>query len=303
MCYSVTVLMSTYNGEKYIREQLDSIFEQKNVNVELVVRDDGSSDQTINIINEYAKKYPISLYTENNIGYAKSFMTLVSLAKHHKSDFYAFCDQDDVWKEDKLITAINKLNGLNNDNTLYLSQAIIVDSNLNRLNSKFHSRKVELGAVLQHNYAIGCTMVFNDHLRDLLDINLDKQMLKCGHDSWVYLVALAIGAGVIFDTDGYVYYRQHGNNASGKIMSIRQGIRAINKILFRWKHTRSDIAKKLLDSYDKYIADENIELLKFASYRPKNIKQKIKFITDERMHSDYFMVDFLYGIAVILDLF
>lgn len=304
MGYSVTVLMSTYNGEKYIQEQIESLFDQKNVEVNLIIRDDGSSDNTLDIINRLEKIYSIEVIRGKNVGYAKSFMQLVHYARKCKSEFFAFCDQDDVWESGKLITAINSIKNFKDVPALYLSQAKIVDEKLQLIeNVSFHKRKVTLGAVLEHNYAIGCTMVFNAILREMLDIDLEEMVLDAGHDSWVYLVALAIGAGIHFDRNGYVLYRQHGNNASGKIVSIKQAFRAVNKVLFRWKHVRSSSALHLLRNYADVISERNMEILEIASKENKRFKDKIRFATDKRMYSDYLPIDVMFILAVLFNLF
>lgn len=300
---SVLVLISSYNGENYIREQLQSLISQKGVETRILIRDDGSCDRTLDIIKEFQRNNKIRLVTGKNIGYAASFMTLVHMASEEKVDYYAFCDQDDVWENDKLKIAISHLKGHELEPALYLSQAKIVDSNLNPIAASFHKRKVDLGAVLEHNFAIGCTMVFNQKLRDYLDIDLKSMCLTCGHDSWVFLVALAIESYIYFDAEGHVLYRQHGTNASGKIVSAKQAIKAIKKILITWKHARSKTAEKLLTSYNERIDNQNAMLLNNAAYYMSSTKKKSALLNDYRMHSDYFMVDVLFKIAVILNLF
>ena len=101
----VTVVMSTYNGEKYISEQIDSILKQNCVRVKLYIRDDGSKDNTRQMIEEYAKRYD-NIYYEfgENVGFSKSF--LYALKNAPDAQYYAFSDQDDVWSEDKIITTI-----------------------------------------------------------------------------------------------------------------------------------------------------------------------------------------------------
>lgn len=92
----ITVLMSTYNGEKYLKEQLDSILNQEQVDLKLLIRDDGSTDGTVNILKEYENSHTnIKWYSGLNLGCGKSFFQLVLDAP--KSDYYAFVDQDDVW--------------------------------------------------------------------------------------------------------------------------------------------------------------------------------------------------------------
>ena len=104
--YEVAVLMSTYNGEKYLREQVKSIFQQEQVKVSLYVRDDGSTDNTIKIINELQKEYDnIFLIKGENIGWRRSFRYLIDNVPT-KYEYYAFSDQDDFWLKRKLIRAI-----------------------------------------------------------------------------------------------------------------------------------------------------------------------------------------------------
>ena len=139
----ICVMLSSYNGEKYIKEQIDSILAQKiDGEMILLVRDDGSTDETKQILNEYRSKYNnISWYTGDNLKAAKSFWDLVNSAPD--ADYYAFCDQDDVWYPDKLVRAINALEK-EAIPALYASNVVVVDQNLNSIGNmvfiiKLHS--------------------------------------------------------------------------------------------------------------------------------------------------------------------
>lgn len=105
---SVQVVMSTYNGEKYLKEQIDSILSQEGVDVRLYIRDDGSSDRTTDILASYQEHKNVKIEKGNNLGFAKSFLT--ALDECDEADYYAFSDQDDVWEKDKLSTAIQSIN-------------------------------------------------------------------------------------------------------------------------------------------------------------------------------------------------
>ena len=109
---TVAVLMSTYNGEKFLEEQLDSIFSQTGVNVKLYVRDDGSTDCTLHIIDQYAERFPIVKLADNeNLGPGFSFMRLLyQYAFEPEIDFFAFADQDDIWLENKLWIGVEAIN-------------------------------------------------------------------------------------------------------------------------------------------------------------------------------------------------
>ena len=101
----VTILMSTYNGEKYLEEQIDSLLNQTYKNISILIRDDGSKDNTVHIIKEKKKSNDnITLIEGKNVGFIKSFLELINLAE--KSDYYAYCDQDDVWMEEKIQRAV-----------------------------------------------------------------------------------------------------------------------------------------------------------------------------------------------------
>lgn len=299
----VTVLMSSYNGEEYIEQQIESIFSQKNVDVRLIVRDDGSSDKTVILLKKLSTKYPIEIIEGENYGYARSFMELIKYSRKITYGYFAFSDQDDVWYDDKLSTAIGKLSQAKKP-SLYLSQAIIVDKELNPMNVGFHKRIISLGSTLEHNYAIGCSMVFNLALRDKYDIPYEKMQLGMGHDSWCYLVALAISADVYFDKEGHFLYRQHGNNASGKITNIHKAIIAIKKILVKWKNERYKTGIKLLEIYkDDIVDNKNLDILENVARYKNSMPERIKLAFNKNMYSRYIVVDFLYIISVLFGAF
>ena len=110
---NVLVILSTYNGEKYLREQIESVLKQENVKISILVRDDGSTDNTCNILEEYEKKGLLRWYTGKNLKPAKSFIDLIFHATND-FDYYAFCDQDDFWYFKKIYSAIEQMEN-NND--------------------------------------------------------------------------------------------------------------------------------------------------------------------------------------------
>ena len=126
---TVCVLMSTYNGEKYLQEQLDSIINQVGVNVRILVRDDGSTDSTTDILNNYKREGYLDWYSGTNLKSARSFMDLVNRAP--ESEYYAFSDQDDYWLPTKLQVAVNVLKSADSrKSALYYSRTTLVDENL-----------------------------------------------------------------------------------------------------------------------------------------------------------------------------
>lgn len=127
---SIAVLMSTFNGEKYLDAQLQSIFNQKDVDVSVYVRDDGSSDSTLSILSRWSQSSPLSYYQgDQNVEPQRSFLELIQNAPN--CQYYAFSDQDDIWMDDKLITAVQKLQQSTRE-ALFMSTYDVVDKSLNK---------------------------------------------------------------------------------------------------------------------------------------------------------------------------
>lgn len=167
----VLVLMSTYNGEKYIEEQLNSLLSQTYKEIDILIRDDGSTDRTINLIEDYIDKNKenITLIKGKNIGVVNSFFNLIDHVKNEYF-YFAFCDQDDYWEKNKIEVAVNKLNELGNELPLmYCSNKKIVDSNL-KLIKTFEKNMIipNFGNAMVENIATGCTMLINSKLLDIL---------------------------------------------------------------------------------------------------------------------------------------
>ena len=134
----VAVLMSTYNGEKYLKQQIDSILNQRgDFQLDLLIRDDGSNDNTISILEEYTQTNKIHYYIGNNLGPAYSFLDL--LINSHNYDFYAFADQDDYWMPNKISVAISNLSNIKGP-ALYFANAELVDSNLNSVGRNVYKK-------------------------------------------------------------------------------------------------------------------------------------------------------------------
>ena len=156
------VLMSTYNGEEYVIEQLDSIFSQtaKDCHISALIRDDGSTDNTVLLCKEYVKRngYDIEIIEGENIKPARSFLELIR--KCPTADFYAFCDQDDIWLPGKVQAAISCLE--DEKPVLWYSNYNVVDDGLNLIHQVPIQEQIEDPLrVLFYNNVPGCVMVFN----------------------------------------------------------------------------------------------------------------------------------------------
>lgn len=209
----IAVLLSTYNGEKFLSVQLESLLAQKDIDLTIFVRDDGSSDTTPNVLAQFAAQHKnIHLRLEKNIGVIASFFDLMTTVDDD-FDYYALADQDDYWLPEKLISAVNKLEQQSKDNPLlYCSALEFVDKDLVHLGMSNLNFKPSFGNALVENIVTGCTAVFNVSLKKLVSSYQPKQAVM--HDWWLYLLATAFGQ-VIYDPVAYIKYRQHGANVVG----------------------------------------------------------------------------------------
>ena len=207
----VHVLLSSYNGERYIKEQIESILHQSYENVELYVRDDGSTDGTVTILKEYEQKGLIHLETGTNVGFVASFQWLI--ANGGEADYYAFSDQDDVWFADKLKMAVEMLAETEAEKpVLYFSNYDYYDCDLNFIAHR-DSKSPYRSFV---NSLVDCvTLGFNSVFNRTAQQMVTKQMPKksTGHDWWMYMVCEGMGE-VIYDERPTVKYRRHGRNVS-----------------------------------------------------------------------------------------
>lgn len=210
----VTVLLSTYNGSEFLRQQLDSLYVQTYPDIRILVRDDGSSDSTRAMLEaERAKGRLELLEGHGNLGPARSFFELLKSAISTDTEFVAFCDQDDVWQPDKIARAVEKLKGVAGDRpAMYCARAELVDENLAHLGYTEPPRKIGFGNALVESVATGCTMVLNRNAAQRVGKHLPRNAVI--HDWWCYLVVSCFGE-VVYDEAAVLKYRQHGRNVMG----------------------------------------------------------------------------------------
>ena len=186
---TVLVLMSTYNGDKYLEQQIKSIIEQEKVNTEILVRDDGSTDNTIKILDKYQKCGYLQYYKGDNIGPSKSFMDLISHIKN--ASYVAFSDQDDFWKKDKLIVAVEKLRNINVP-AFYNSVVEVVDEQLVSKGKIYGSKKIyNFATQCSRNNVVGCSVVINRRLIELVTKYTPNHISM--HDQWIAMVCKGHG--------------------------------------------------------------------------------------------------------------
>lgn len=258
--------MSTYNGERFLKEQIESVMKQTGVEVTLLIRDDGSHDNTVNLIKEFQKKYSNIIFIKGeNCGSAMSFLKLLNEAtsSYVGYDYFAFCDQDDVWLDDKLTSAVMVLeNHSKATPCLYLGAYQMVDVNLKNIVTPKRTPKLNLPAAIASNLATGCTMVFNYCLAELISTNCNPKNIIM-HDYWIYLVCLAVSGYIYYDETPHMLYRQHGNNVIGgqKDPFIKKWKARLLKLFRRGDFYKSKLSKELLLNYSSMMNEDDKRFL------------------------------------------
>lgn len=208
----VVVLMSTYQGERFVREQLRSILSQLSPQGRVIVRDDGSSDRTADEITAVDDPR-VTLIRGTNVGFGRSFLTLLAQVPPD-ADMVMFSDQDDVWLPGKIDRAWRHLRELGNRVGLYGGAQMLTDAALRPLHpTPPWPRGPSLANALTENIITGCTAALNRPAVELLQ----RAGVPDGvhfHDWWFYLVVSCFGT-VVYDDQPALLYRQHGSNVIG----------------------------------------------------------------------------------------
>lgn len=281
---TVAVIMSTYNGEKYIREQIDSILSQQGVDVDLFIRDDGSKDDTVKIIREYETAHNnVHAEVGNNLGFRQSFIQELIHVKGYK--FYAFSDQDDYWEKDKLYQACLKLQEVDNKKpAVYYSNLNVSDEKLNIYRTtKLQNREKSLESLVMRRSIAGCTMVFNRYLwNKIAEVRITDDMLKRGHDSFILSLCYALGGSVICDSNAYIRYRQHTSNTSGASHGIVQRIKKEWNMLIKKRGTEPAIARSILNNWTHEIDSVEIKSLRLIELSETSVSARLKIVISRK---------------------
>lgn len=267
----IVVLISTYDGERYLREQLESLINQT-INVDILVRDDGSKDSTKLILDEYSKKYHcFTWYTGKNLRPAKSFYDMV-MTVSQEYDYVFFCDQDDVWLNDKVEVAVSMLKDKTNIPAMYYSATKLVDANLNEIGYNYRDPRYSkslLISFLHGSLVTGCTICINQQL--LLKLKKYTPIRMSMHDTWIHRLCLSLGGEVVADPISHILYRQHSNN----VLGIHKRKKCdILKSFFSPCPIHLDMASQILKAYESendFPQSNRIFLKSFVKYRENAI--------------------------------
>ena len=300
----VAILLATYNSEDYIRELLDSLNSQSYKDFVCYVHDDGSKDNTPEILQNYAEtsEFKLKILSYPPTGSARS--NFLSMLKYAEEPYIMFCDHDDVWRSDKIERSVSTIKTIEHDNkpALVFSDLAVVNKNLDIISDSFmrytglDPNRISLKDLLLENVAAGCTMIANKALysiaRDVSDYNNIPM-----HDHWFIITAAAIGT-IGFIDDPLIYYRQHEINELGAIkkkgIADRASIilkrivsREYKKELDKWISIRQRQAGELaklsgLSDEDRLLCEQ------FSSLKEYNKIHRLRFyVSNDVKRSNY----------------
>lgn len=299
---SVLVLMSSYNGEKYIEGQIESIMNQKvDSELHLRIRDDGSKDKTCEIIEKISRKYlgKIELINGENKGYNASFFELLNGASGY--DFYAISDQDDIWMQDKIQIAMNILTTSNESGPLlYASTSFLVEDDLNPYGTtRKKERDFSIYNTIIQNICPGHTQVLNNELLSIIQGDIDTKRIYV-YDSWICNMAMLYGK-ILFDNEPHTFYRQHRGNQLG------YGKGRIGRILTSVKHADAGDGLKyrrqieyFCEQNKKMLVDNNCycELTRFIN--ANSFRNRLVFAIKNKFYRQSMFESVVFRVAVLI---
>lgn len=285
----LAVLLCTYNGEKYIEEQLGSILNQTYLNIDVWVSDDGSSDKTVELLQVYKNRWNkgrfVILFGPQE-GYCANFLSLV-WNNNIDADYFAFCDQDDIWTIDKVSLAIKSLSEVEDKSpALYCSRTELMFESANRKNaySKYYGKLPSFRNALVQSIAGGNTMVFNKKARNLVCRVGYVDVIS--HDWWLYMLVSGSGGAVLYDKTPRILYRQHQNNRIGENKSILASVKRLKQLFGgRYKHWNT-VNQIALESAECYLTLKNRHILN-AFVKARSLKffyQRAFFLRKSRVY-------------------
>lgn len=280
---SIAILMSTYNGQQFLAEQLHSIAQQTHANWRIVLSDDGSSDDTLQIAEQFKQQWG-SERLEAQIGPKQGFcLNFLSMAcdSSVRADFYAFSDQDDVWMNDKLERALTYFDSASDKAIprVYCGRTQSVDEQLKHLGySPLFCLPRSFRNALIQSIAGGNTMVFNQAAKELIEQAGLQSVVS--HDWWLYQLIKGAGGIVYYDPQPSILYRQHPNALVGTNRSI--GAR-YDRFVFAWNggfKSWNDINYAALCSVKYLLTKDNREILElFGTLRAAKFKDRFRLLT------------------------
>lgn len=314
----IVILLSTYNGESFLEQQLDSLLNQTYKEWLCLIRDDGSSDSTMDILNEYTNKYPEKFVIIDNMNQnlrpCQSFMRLLDGAP--SAAYFMFCDQDDVWEQRKIELTIKEMKKAENrygDRVPILvhSDLEVVNENLETLAKSMKSLRKSncnfntINNLILQNNITGCTVMINGKLKEKVSHLPENAVM---HDWWLGLIASGFGK-IIYIEETLIKYRQHSKNSVGakgfgpvKVLEKILGLKSksvMNKYIV-YMNSIIGQSNEFLDVYKEQLKPEDREVLvAIKRLRGESYSQRIRTLSKLNINAQNSITDLLYKIILI----
>lgn len=241
---SIAVLMSTYNGERYLSVQIDSILQQSCQDFTLYIRDDGSTDSTLDVIRYYCDHYQniVLIPSNKNLGVTKSFLKLLELVE---SNYYMFCDQDDVWKKEKIALSYERIK---KEEQLETSQPLLLYTDLTAVNAELDVIKDSMWEFRGHEEKLphtfdylchyhdidGCTTMFNNAAKNTLQTECLSDIPPFMYHDWLLALFVSKKGGIIIPlAEKTMLFRRHGSNETN-VTAVTTSILQQPNLLFSY---------------------------------------------------------------------
>lgn len=281
------ILLSTYNGEEYVREQIASILTQTTRPDFLIVRDDGSKDQTVAMIQEQCAPVvkdgmTVKIVQGENIGPEKSFRELFKLGLETDADIFFFCDQDDIWELAKIAAFVAEFpNSKTPEPRAVFCRLLLVDAQNTPIKATKTPRRVGFGNAIIENIMTGCGLACN---RELLSLaakgNIERPPI---HDHWICVLATLLGSTGYIDKP-LVRYRQHGSNVLGYSTSTVQSLkRKVTRVVKKTGYKKSTLAGLVLKEFGSKLNARDRVTLELIQSSSNSFIARIRLVFSDRL--------------------
>lgn len=277
----IAILLCTYNGTKYLREQLDSFINQSHKNWVLYVSDDGSTDGTLDILHHYQRTLGnrLHIFEGPRQGFARNFISLVQNPLV-TGDYLAFSDQDDIWLEDKLARSVAALQQIRRDvPALYCSRTQLIDSTGNFIgHSPLFTKPPSFRNALVQSLAGANTMLVNRRAQALLAATAPDAKIVA-HDWLTYMLVSGHDGVVIYDPQPTLLYRQHGGNLIGSNTGFRRRMVRLACTLQGRFGEWNELNLRILGNYTSSLGQNNLRIMKqFATARKSALFTRLRLL-------------------------
>lgn len=284
----IAILLSTYNGAAYLCEQLESLRAQTCQDWVIHASDDGSSDATPDILDDYQRLLGadrLQIHAGPRQGFAANFLSSIRRVQG-QADYFAFCDQDDLWQPDKLERGLAWA-AMHSPHLplLYCSRTRLIDANGQTIGfSPLFRRAPSFANALVQSIAGGNTMLFNAATARLLSLTPDHVPI-ISHDWWTYIIVTGCGGRVNYDAHPAIDYRQHGNNLIGSNSSVRDRLVRLHRMLKGTFRHWNDVNLEAVSHFRQHLTYENQQILElFGSARRAPLYRKLSLISQSGVY-------------------